>query len=158
MTLAELDTQLHVIAGELRVINDQTPEMTGIDLAFERGNITHEEWQAASNAATASVKRAEEQVQRIDLLRQEQPELMAEYMTQLLDRLASLRVDAEARLAEVQERTLRFNAALLPDLIACLTAWRDRTPNKSWPPWAWRIVFRIADETAAALENVTPAT
>jgi len=156
MTLAELDVRLRSTADELAAIDRATPEMSGHDLAFDRGNITHDEWQAAGEASKLGVKRQEEQVQRIDQLREAEPALMTEYLEQLLGRLAALQHAVDARLAGVpdapQDRTLRFNRTLVPDLVGCLTAWRDRTPSKTWIPWAWRIVFRIADETAAALD------
>jgi hypothetical protein len=156
MTLTELDLQLRAIADELAAIDRATPEMSGTDLAFDRGNITYEEWQAAGEASKLGVKRQEEQVQRIEQLRQEHSERMTEYLAGLLGRLVELQRAVDAQLAGVpdqQDRTLRFNRTLLPDLVECLTAWRDRTPSKTWQPWAWRIVFRIADETTAALDR-----
>lgn len=155
MTLAELDTDLRAIAGQLHAINEQMPEMTGMDLAYDRGNVSREEWEAANEASKLGMEKQDALVAGIDRLRETHAEVMAAYVAQLLARLAELQRALDAKLAGVPENqqdfNLKFSRSLLPSIVRAFTDWRDRTPSTTSMPWAWRVVFRVADETAAAL-------
>ena len=149
------ETQLREIAARLDEIAAQTPEMSGMDLAYDRGNVSREDWEAAAAAAQASVERQQAEVARIDELRTRHPAELDAYLELLLTRLAQQLEDAGRRLADSSDpashRELRFKHAVLPDLLACLTAWRGRAPSRHSFAWAWRIVFRTTDECAELL-------
>jgi len=155
--LSDLDREVRAIADEIARIDKDSPELTGFELAWERGNISQEEWESVQANAQANTKLQQEQIVRIEKLRDQQPVLMATFVTDLVARLAALKDAVDAKLANVpvaeQDRTLSFNRILLPDVCACLTSWRDGTEPKHWIAWAWRLAFRMADETEAALKR-----
>ena len=150
-----IETQLREIAARLDEIAAQTPEMSGMDLAYDRGNVSREDWEAAAAAAQAIVVRQEAEVARIDELRARYPAELDAYLDALLAQLAQQLEDAGRRIASSSDAAshseLRFKHALLPDVLTCLTAWRDGSPSRHSFAWAWRVVFRTTDECAKLL-------
>jgi hypothetical protein len=151
----EIEAQLREIARRLDELAAQTPEMSGMDLAYDRGNVSREDWEAADAAAKASVESQQAEVAKIDELRSHHPAEVDAYLDMLCARLAQQLEDVGGRLDgnsdPESDSKLRFKHALLPDLIACLTAWRARSPSPHSFVWAWRIVFSTMDECATLL-------
>ena len=155
LTSAEMEREIRLISERLRVINNDTPEMTGMDWASEQGWISPEEWEAASLKAQTGVVLQDAEAEKIGALRKEHPAAMEEFLRGHLERLTRARdeLDRLSRAAEDAglEFGLQFNLALLPDIISCLTAWRDRDTPKHWPAWMWRVAFNVVEESEAFL-------
>ncbi len=153
------ERRLRAIAARLDEISTQAPELTGLELAYERGNVSQEEWHAANVEAKAAGVLAEAELAKIDDLRARLPTEVDAHVDTLLAQLAEQLSDATARLAGVAapavESALRFKQALLPDLVATLAAWRARTPSRYAYEWAWRIVYSTTDECAELLRPLS---
>ncbi len=82
---------------------------------------------------------------------------MEAFLAAHIGRLKAARDELErlARIAKQQkvEFAMRFNLSLLPDIIACLKAWRGKTKSRHWPAWMWRVVFCTVEECEKYLVN-----
>lgn len=163
MTPAEMENQVRAISGRLREISEKTPEMTGMDWASDHGWISQEEWESADKESHEGVLLQEAEVAKIEELRRKHPQAMAEFMAAHLARLKKMQhaLEVGARLAkgEKAEYAMRFNNALLPEIIKALSNWQQNKPGKNWMPWAWRVAFSVTEECEAYFaKNPNPET
>jgi hypothetical protein len=161
LTALEIETEIRRISEQLTAVNDDTPEMTGMDWASDHGWITHEEWESAEEKSKQGVRLQEAEVEKIEILRREHPAAMDEFLAKHIARLQSARDNLE-RLAQAAggtelEFAMRFNLSLLPDIIDCLKQWRGRAKVKHWLPWMWRVAFYIVEESEKFIENARDA-
>lgn len=157
LDVVEIERQLRAIAVRLEDLAATTPEMSGLDLAYDRGNVSRDEWEAAEAAVQASVQGQQAELARIEELRAGYPALVDGHVTALLARLVQQLEDTSRRLTVGPElashRELRWKQTLLPDLIAGLMAWSTRSSSSFAPAWVWRLVYRTTDECAALLAS-----
>ncbi len=157
MTAAEIEQEVRRISRQLEDLDDDTPEMTGMDWASEHGWISQEEWESAGAKAERGVELQNAEVAKIEALRNEHPQAMDEFLGAHIARLKRARDQLTA--LEQQARTqgagfaMSFNLSLLPDIISCLKSWRGRSKPKYWPAWMWRVAFRIVEESEAFISR-----
>lgn len=151
MTREEIEKEIRQIGDRLKVINDDTPEMSGMDWASDHGWISQDEWEAAGEKSQAGVKLQNAEVEKIEALRRAYPEAMDNFLGGHIDRLQKVRDQLEqlsqAAAAKELEFAMRFNLTLLPDIISCLKAWRDKAQPKHWPAWMWRVASSVVEES-----------
>jgi hypothetical protein len=157
LTAKEIERELRLIAERLKVIDKETPEMSGMDWASEHGWISQEEWEAAGEKAKAGVILQDAEVEKIEVLRREHPQAIDEFLDAHLQWLNKVRDDLDRMSRTAKDNGLefpmQFNLTLLPDIISCLKAWRSKTKPKHWQAWMWRVAFSIGEESEAFLRN-----
>lgn len=151
MTAADIEKEVRAISARLKAIDSDTPEMTSMDWASDHGWISQEEWEAAGEKSQAGVKLQDAEVEKVEALRREHPRAMDEFIGAHIDRLSAARDHLETLSRAAKDNGLEFamsfNLALLPDIIANLRAWRDKTKPKHWPSWMWRVAFSVVEES-----------
>jgi hypothetical protein len=132
-TDTELETAMRSLAADLGRIAAAMPELTGLSLAYDRGNVDSSEWESAQ-ADAARLSAEESGVgARIEELRARAPEEMIRHVASFA-----------ARLSEVAPRLGPGEQAVVPDLIASLTAWAAQQPSRYPMTWAWRVAYQLA--------------
>lgn len=150
MTATEIENTIRLISKRLTEIDDHTPEMTGMDWANDHGWISSEEWHAADEKSRDGVALQNDEVAKIEALRTSEPQATTKFTEALLLRMKKtqqqLETAAHAANKQSTEFAMRFNLALLPDIIATIEDWHRGKEPRHWLAWAWRVVFRIVEE------------
>ncbi len=150
MTATEIEKEIRLISKRLTEIDDHTPEMTGMDWANDHGWISSEEWHAADEKSRDGVSLQNDEVAKIEALRTSEPQATTEFTEALLLRLKKtqqqLETAAHAANKQSTEFAMRFNLALLPDIIATIEDWHRGKEPRHGLAWAWRVVIRIVEE------------
>lgn len=151
---AALEKEIRLIAERIAAINADAPEMTGMDWASDHGWISSEEWEAAEEKSKAAIKLQEEELAKLERLRESHPREMEEFLEMHISRLKAARSEL-ARLAEEQKSgfAMSFNLTLLGDIIVCFGQWRARETVKHWPAWMWRVAFSVVEESESYIER-----
>lgn len=132
------------------------PELSGFELAFDRGNITAEEFAAAKEEIDRCERSIKEETARVELLAAEHP---AEYEHFLAGSAAQLQ-----RVLDFLNQTAsttfeqRFTRSLIPDLIEGLEACRRRQPARHSLPWLLRVTadtLRTYGEASLSSESAS---
>jgi len=65
----EIEKEVRRISERLKAINEDAPEMSGMDWASDHGWISHEEWESADEKSKEGLKLQEAEVEQIEILR-----------------------------------------------------------------------------------------
>ena len=151
----DLENKVRAICTSLQKINDNQPEMSGMDWANEHGWVTQEEWEIAEEKAKEGSLILSQEAGKIDDLRKQYPQEMDAFFSRLLNRLERIRLSFEKLAQESKTKNLKFemnfNLILLPEIIAGISAARHGEKPVHGAAWTWRVAFSVIDESEAWL-------
>jgi len=158
--MSTIENQIKAISKELNRLNDSAPEMTGLDFAYERGNISAEEHSSAEEQSNRILILEKQQADKIEQLRKKDPELFKSFHNNLMGKLnsafAGLKRAKQIRVKKSSstKNKIRFNLTILPDIISTLDNWHSNSDTKHSFSWAFRIVFDTLQETNKLIDKI----
>ena len=142
--------ELRAISKKLEELDKETPEMAGMDWAWDHGWISDKEHKTAEEKSIEGCLLQDEEIIKIERLRKSHPEEFEAFMNNMLEYLENslqkLKAGNSAKYAGLKNKDRQFLIALLPDLIECLRKWYERIELKHWPAWGWRVLFSVWDD------------
>lgn len=110
------------------------PDLSGFELAFDRGNITADEFKAASAEIDRCQRLIEEETAGIEVLAERHTAAFDSFLAESAAQLRSM-LDPLHRGGSADAFQQRFARALIPELIAGLEARRNRQPAQHSFSW-----------------------
>ncbi len=153
MNLDTLNRELLKISRKLDELNALTPDMTFIDFEHERGQISTEEWENANRKSQEGVKLQNVEVAKTELLRNDYPLLMEEWIRKKLDNFTNLQEQLKSIKYKVDDFHIDFHIAISDDLMESFSSWMKNKNNDTWLAWTWRIWPKIEKEITDCLNK-----
>ncbi|HRI48615.1 MAG TPA: hypothetical protein PLW65_00420 [Pseudomonadota bacterium] len=129
------------------------PDLYGFELAFDRGNITTDEFDAAKAEFDRCQRLIEEETTGLEALAARHGAAFDAFLTESVAQLRRI-LDLLNRGGIADAFPQRFSRALIPDLIAGLEARRNRQPERH--AFAWLLCATVDVLREAGALAVTP--
>ncbi len=148
----ELRERIARIRGHSRAC----PDLTGFELAYERGNISDEEWNAVQQRAAGYQQLIDQEVAQIEALAARCPAEFERYLEKCCAQLRRILDRLNQQVTADEPFQHRFTRALLPDLIAGFEERLGQRPTRhafSWLLWVSADVLRDFPEPPSSAEG-----